>query len=256
MFEMILRHWFLLFLSFTLYCFLFFDTVRRFHAVFAVKLQMLHKGSKARRFLVDCHVILMEFLSAPLLYFVLRKYDQDKMLKRKAEAEACQQDKEKSMNLENDRRRKCRGEWLIENQPVLYYKTMNGITAVVRPADYERCLVETKRAIRNGCWESESTLMPILYTHLFLHETGRKHLCQVFNSAEFPACASGWLSDLDDIVGCYNVILVYMENIFVPFVNETILPYSGHICSTESGEKLRFELIESQAPQELQPVHL
>src|SRR6185295_8501405 len=67
-------------------------------------------------------------------------------VQRAAEAAA----KDRQRVIENERRDNARRQWLAQHRPRLYFNTSNGITAVLRPSDYEENHRRTRNARLNG----------------------------------------------------------------------------------------------------------
>src|SRR3989344_4318057 len=239
MFNFLLEHWFVALLILAIYFRLTWRTVHRYHN------EILRGHYPNRRVLWTIHV--MEFALAPILWVNLKRHDESERERVRKEADAREHNEAALKRQEIDKKDKLRQQWLRENPPTLYCNTIDGITAVVRPEDYEKCKIRTTRATRNGLWGVESILMPMSETYLFVNENGRRQIEKVLKTLSPMNHVCGWFTDLDDMVQEYNVILETKNEIFVPFVNETILPFDNHLNAGHR-DRLRWELIESQSP--------
>src|SRR3989344_1451448 len=228
------------------------QAVRRFYdEVVLVK----HVGNRVGRlrpsFLYRWATYLLLFALAPLVRYRLRKLDEQmeeekqtqRRLREKVEREQCLQ--------ENIQRAEARKLWLAENPLKLYCKTVSGITAVVRPSEYEAGQVQTHKARRNEQWTEEHVLLPINNTFLFVNKKGATLFGTSFRTGYPLDYLCGWLSDLDDLVKEYGITLETKEDIFVPYVNEALLPFDEH-RSTGKEKDYSYELTSGQAPAETQ----
>lgn len=205
-------------------------------------------------------VTLLLFPVAPVLWIVLGHLDA-KEQKRRAEQDKQYREKERAererIQQENARRAEARKQWLAENKPKLYYNTVSGVTAVLRPADYTDAQKQTERSRRNGFWDKDNVLLPVRDTFVFVTKQGREMIDANTGSDYIGRYkVAGWISQLDDIVEKSGAELVRAEDIFVPWVNETLIPYKQqsetmHDC-VHTGS--HFYLVEAQAPAELQPL--
>ncbi len=205
-------------------------------------------------------LILVVICSALVLYVIARIRTS---IRQKKEFEAdCESRRERERQFdekqkaENISRAIARKQWLAENPRRLYCKTLDGITAVLRPVDYENCQKLTATNRRNGFWEKENVLCLARPTVIFVTKQGKDLVVANTSSSPGLRCSvSGWLSDLDAIVA-QGVELVRMEDIFVPWVNETIIPFAeqAHLLSDGFDRGTYYELVERQAPPDLLPV--
>ena len=159
-------------------------------------------------------------------------------------------------HVENLRRVKLVDEWVAGSSIVLYCNTIDHITAVVRPADYERTLVETTEAISKGLWTLKKALMPVSPTFLFFEEEGWQLFVRNRSLIGIEDGSQAWdrTIDLKWWVEKCNITLVTKSDLFVPFVNESILPFEEH--SHQELRQFNMDLVRAQAPAEIQPVSL
>lgn len=208
--------------------------------------------------LVLLPITLLLFPVAPILWIVLGHLDA-KEQKRRDEADKAYREKERAewerVQQENARRCEARKQWLAENKPRLYYNTVNGVTAVLRPADYADAQKQTERSRRNGFWEKDNVLLPVRDTFVFVTKQGRE-MIDANTGSDFVGRykVAGWISQLDDIVEKSGAELVGAGDIFVPWVNETLMPFEQqkdilHDC-VHTGS--HYNLVEAQVPAELQ----
>lgn len=156
---------------------------------------------------------------------------------------------------ENNRRAEARKQWLSENKPKLYLNTIDGVTAVLMPQDYEAVVKQTAINHRNGFWDKENVLYPAPNTIVFVTKQGQETLRRSIGR-DARCNTAGLLSQLDEIVEAGNVELVRDENIFVPWVNETLIPFAEQrAVILQCYLRGTFEgLVEAQAPADLQPL--
>lgn len=161
---------------------------------------------------------------------------------------------------EDLRRAIARKQWLDENKPKLYFNTVSGVTAVLRPADYTEAQRRTELARISEYWPSQTVLMPIRQTFVFVTKTGeetiQKGVDRGGNSVRRYKVA-GLLASLHEIAYAGGAILEKKEDIFVPFVNESLMSFSGQAALIQDGfdKASVLTLIESQAPAELQSLY-
>src|SRR3989344_4267076 len=157
---------------------------------------------------------------------------------------------------ENLRRELARRDWLAINKPVFYFKTVNGITAVLRPADYEATKVTTQRMRRDGFWEKENVLYPAKQTFVFVTKQGKEAIDANTASDKSRYKVAGLISQFDDIVAKATAVAIKVDDIFLPWINETLVSFEKqstilHDC-VHTGSY--YHLVEMQAPEELQPI--
>ena len=154
-------------------------------------------------------------------------------------------------------RRKLKKQWLAENPITLYYNTVNGITVVMTEAMYEANMITTKRHRRNAMWD-KNVLMPNTDAFLFVDANGFEMFkCNSGTNTSDPIehrHVSGWLTSLDDLVEFYKITLEQKPEIFVPFVNQSVLPFAHHLYRRHGVESYELELVVGQAPKEMQPL--
>lgn len=195
--------------------------------------------------------IVLVILFALETYFERKEEKQNE--KRRVEAAERQREYLKRLEEDNNLRALGRRDWFGKNKPKLYFNTVSGVTAVLRPADWEAAKRMTENAKVNELWE-HTTLRPHRETFVFVTKSGAE-LVQTNDAHARNYKVAGWLSDLHDLCRTTDCQLLRDETIFVPWVNETLVPFEeqGRIirdCS-KATEK---ELIDKQAPVELQPV--
>ena len=125
---------------------------------------------------------------------------------------------------------------------------------MLRPADYATIQRDTERSRRNGFWEKDNVLFPARDTFVFVTKQG-KELINANAGSDYIGRykVAGWISQLDDIVERGGVELVRADDIFVPWLNETLMPFKQqaeilHDC-VHTGSY--YHLVEMQAPVEL-----
>jgi hypothetical protein len=174
--------------------------------------------------------------------------------KQQAEEARIAQEKKDQENL---RRAEARKQWFAEHPPRLYFKTVSGITAILRPADYEYALKDTRAARLNGFWEKDGTLRIYCETRIFVTKQGEELIKKNLHLDSARYEITGYVSQLHEVVEEGKIELVLADDIFVPWVNESILSFgeqknfmrsrSSNFCSLE-------ELVDKQAPADLQHV--
>jgi hypothetical protein len=207
------------------------------------------------------------FVFVPVLWLIGRPFEFRRRMREKEEYEACveqdrqNREKQKQRELEREQENKLRAEarksYFATDPPKLYYNTVNGITAVMRPADYEECKLQTKRALRDQRWTKEGVLMPSHSARIFLQQSGLELFRTNFNTKEEFSWTCGWLSRFDEVVERNGVQLEQKTDIFVPFVNESVLPFKDHLPRMHhqwSEGDLTMYLVSRQAPQEMWPL--
>lgn len=192
----------------------------------------------------------------PFLALVLHLRDEKRMREWRAKCEEQSHLAIKHKWRENEARARARKEWFAANPPVLFSNTVSGVMAIVRPIDYRATEEETKRRHRDGYWEREHILPPVYETFVFVNKQGRETIEASGVSRAVRYCIAGLFSDLDELVERYGVTLVHRDNLFVPWVNESVMPFvqqsqALHDCF---GRNLYEELVMMQAPRELQPL--
>ena len=98
--------------------------------------------------------------------------------------------------------------------------------------------------------------MPDLEAFLFVDANGRDMFVRNHRGTHDPIgfnYVSGWLTDLDDMVERYKITLEQKPEIFVPFVNSSVLPFKEHKFNRAPGRYLN-DLVVMQTPQEMRPV--
>jgi len=204
-------------------------------------------------------VRLLLFLIAPTLWIILgyldakeqkRSNEEGKKYREQQQAERGRRQKE------NSQRAEARKQWLAKNTPRLYYNTVSGVTAVLRPADYAVAQKNTEHSRRDGFWKKDSVLLPAQETRVFVTKESREMIDANIGSDYIGRYkVAGWISQLDDIVES-GIELVRAEDIFVPWVNETLLSFSeqAKMLNDCVHTGSRYHLVDMQAPRELQPI--
>lgn len=201
--------------------------------------------------------LLFLFPTTPILWPVL-KYRE--IRKEKRIAMECRQrlerqnEVERQQRQENRSRAEARKKWFATNKPTLYYNTINGITAVLRPADYERMKRETKHARLDERW-NHTILKPSTHIFTFVTKSGGE-LIEARGSHIRHGRVAGWISRLHQLCEEHDCSLVKDETIFVPWVNETLVSFSEQerVFTRGGSDWLAAELIDQQAPPELRPL--
>ncbi len=237
-----------------LYVWGFTSTVRRFYREVILIRSVGHRVERLHlSFLHRWVAYLLLFALAPLVRYRLIKLDEQAEEERRERRRQQEREEQEWKLQENIRRAEARKQWLAENPLKLYCKTVAGITAVVRPSEYEACQVQTRKARRNEQWTEERILMPIESTFLFVNTKGAALYSRNCGTSNPLQRLNGWFSDLDDLVEMYNITLETKEDIFVPYLNEALLPFGQHLDAHR--ENYSYQLTGGQAPPEMQPVN-
>ena len=232
-----------------LYIWLFHSTVRRFYEeVFRHRLEGFHPS-----FLHRWIGYILLFAVAPFIRYRLKKLDERMEEEKQTQRRQREKVAEEQRFQENTQRAEARKLWFTKNPLKLYCKTVSGITAVVRPSEYETCQVQTAKARRNEQWTEEHILLPIENTFIFVNKKGLVLFGNNFHTDSPLDYLCGWLSDLDDLVKEYGITLEMKENIFVPYVNEALLPFDQHLSAWRE-KYYPYALTDGQAPAEMQPI--
>lgn len=193
----------------------------------------------------------------PLVYhYEMRRLNNHQKIEANRRQEGWRKEREEREQ-EQARRAQLRKEWIAANKPKLYYNTVSGVTAVLRPADYDACQKDTKRSRRNGFWEKNNILLPARQTFVFVVKQGEELIRANTGSDHVRRYKiAGWLSQLDEIIEKGEVELERKEDIFVPWVNESLVPFEQQMNTLQDcfSSGSYFDLIEKQAPVELHPL--
>jgi hypothetical protein len=272
-FDFVVKHWILT----LVYVLLFANTVYLFYMGIVVKSNWYERlrhhlidkwsdplvritGTILMLLLFVLPVMLSALSIAPVLWVYLRHMDAERVKrweKEYLERERYRRAEEEERNQENERRAKARKRWLADNKPRLYFRNLLGITAVLRPRDYEAAQKETAISRRNGFWERENILIPVSETFVFVTKKGKELIDSNTGSDSVSKYkTSGWLSQLDDIVEQGGVEMVRADDIFVPWVNESLVsfPEQKEIFKDRAKTGTYYSLVETQAPKELQMI--
>ena len=204
--------------------------------------------------------IVVGYVLAIPLFLILRLVDfaewrEDKeRQKRQTEANIKAMEWRRQTEEKNQLKALQRRDWFAGNKPTLYFNTVSGVTAVLRPADYERAKRDTQNARTNELW-AHNVLKPARETFTFVTKSGGE-LIQANCDHARRYKVTGWLSDLHEICQAADCSLVRDEAIFVPWVNETLVSFQEQvrILMDCNGQASAVELIDKQAPSELQPL--
>lgn len=193
-----------------------------------------------------------------LLYASVLK---DRREYRRAQAEALAETRvlRQRMDTENNKRGLARRAWLAGNKVELYYNTLYGVTAVLRPHDYLQMKKLTVRSRRDGYWQSEEVLHPAKETVVFVTKQGADLITTNLGTEQaLKYWSAGRISQLDDICRQGSVELVKKEDIFVPWVNESLVSFEQqrHTIEECTGKDNFFTLVELQAPIQTHPIDL
>lgn len=204
--------------------------------------------------------LLLLFVPAPVLGFVLGCMDAKQ---RRRIAEVDRETEEQSRLAikrklhENEARAQVRKEWFVANPPKLYFNTVAGITAIVRPADYVEAQAFTQKRRRDGFWERDNILCPWPQTFIFINKQGDELIRAIRQRGEHVRMykVAGWFSDLDDLVERHEIELVRADDLFIPWVNESLVSFAeqGNLFRDCYGAGYA-EFVLKQAPAELQPL--
>jgi hypothetical protein len=248
-FQIVLDHW-IISLLVVLYVALYFYTVRRYHS------ELFYLGSGGGR-VVRGIVFVGLFLIAPYLRHKLKKQDEQMENERIQEESAEREHKAEAWRNANAERKKLREAWFAENPITLYYNTVNGITVVMTQAMYEANLVTTKRHRRNAMWD-KNVLVPNTEAFLFVDANGLEIFKRNAGTNTSDPIGynyvSGWLTSLDDMVERYKITLEQKVEIFVPLVNQSVLPFAEHQYRRHDVEHYEYQLVVKQAPKVMQPL--
>jgi hypothetical protein len=196
------------------------------------------------------------FLIAPLLARRLRREDFEEEQRRIQESQKRLMQEYAEQKRINAERKTLREEWLKNNPITLYYNTVSGITVVMTPAMYNANLVSTKWHRRNAMWD-KNVLMPYPEAFLFVDANGRDLFISNSGSATTDLIkynyVNGWLTDLDELVERYGITLEQKPEIFVPYVNTSVLPFHEHKFDRNFGH-YEYGLVINQTPPEMQPI--
>lgn len=115
--------------------------------------------------------------------------------------------------------------------------------------------LESNRACRNGLW-AWNVLMLSNETFLFCNRTGLSVFGQnkgiLVDPIEYDY-VSGWFTDLDELVTRFNIQLENKGDIFVPFVNESLVPFKEQSLHRKMKQFVH-HLVYEQMPAEIQPI--
>jgi hypothetical protein len=254
-FKIVLQHWVALLIT-VVYVTVFAKTVNRFsHQVLrgvGYRPQPVRQGvlTKSATFVVL-------FLFAPLVWHRLKVRDRVLEARRQMQEAEKRRLEAEEFQRHNRERADARKQWAIENRPILYYNTVSGIMAVMTPSAYQACQESTNAHRRNALWTHESSSMPSKAACLFVNATGRRLFSQNHGTADpiENGYVSGWFTDFDELERRYGIKLEHRPDIFVPYVNETILPFDDHRDGLNSrARNYEHDLVIRQMPEHLHPL--
>lgn len=195
--------------------------------------------------------------AAPLLY-AYQKHN-EAVARAKEEERRNEIDGErKRLRLENEDRAEGRKRYFSkpENRLKIYYTAEDGFAAALRPDRYEYAGRASSFARTNGIWDKQALLCPVTETVLFVTKPGlekaeRRNVRQWCGSARF-------LSELHELAERHGAELVKVPDIFVPWVNASLVPFDEQraFFGDSCGANAEYLLITAQIPEELreQPV--
>lgn len=232
------------------------STVRKFYRREVAIRTVGHRVQRLRlSFLARSITIVVLFSVAPYLRYRLNKLDEQTEERRRREEAHQKKLAEVERQKVNGERAKFREAWIKEHSLTLFYHTMSGITVVMTPAQYEACQMSTKWHRRNVLWEND-ILMPDPHACLFIDAKGFDLFVRNHGGTHDPiehSYVSGWLTALDELVDRYGITLEQKPEIFVPFVNESVLPFKEHKFNREP-RRYVYDLVIMQTPEEMHPV--
>jgi hypothetical protein len=201
--------------------------------------------------------LLRLFFTAPVLRSRIRLYDE---AQRRWLNQIMDEDRRRAVET-NIKRKELRMEYFKDNRPRLMTKCISGIHVVMTPGMYDRQVDATTAALRNARWEHENILLPSSEAFMFVDAKGAEQFRKargVRSNVDDVVRHhfSGWLTDLDWLVKKYNIELVTKQDIFVPFINEAILPYGEQSARYSNRGGYETELVAIQAPPEMHPVRV
>lgn len=168
---------------------------------------------------------------------------QDDLIKRRMQAIA-----------ENDRRYEKKRKWLKANKIRIYMKTIDNFTAVLTEGSYHMAREFTREMQMEGKWPQGNLLYPSRETVVFATfpamedlrvRTGCNHV------AEYKI--AGPPSVLHRLIEKYGIEVREASDIFVPWVNESILDFKTQETLIKDGRNVYFdEIVVSQVPPDLQ----
>ncbi len=196
------------------------------------------------------------FTCGPLLW-IGYTYTDSKERKERDELIRVEAENRKARKEENERRADARAQWFTDHRPRLYYNTIDGVTAVLDPEEYVATKKRTAHAITDERWSNPSRFLPEAKTCVFVTQSARNRIFAILKTewvAEKKIC--GYRSRLDIIVEKNNVELVHAPEIFVPWVNESLLSFETQRQKFRDCEGWGTSemLVERQAPAELQSI--
>jgi len=202
-------------------------------------------------FVWEIPAFLLLFPLGPILWIVLGVLDakrcrEEREIYRKIDED--RQARVKEILAENKIRWEKREKWLSENASscTLFFKTMDGITAVLASGDYAEAKRVTERSRRDGFWESYSVLNLSPDTVVFLTKGALDRIRLDFQAP--------MLSSLDDLVAI-GFKLEEAPDILVPMVNEALISFKGQLTTLNNHSMFSHKnLVEAFIPKELRPL--
>lgn len=165
--------------------------------------------------------------------FMIFSFYKDKSYIRRREASKKEQLLEaEKLRLESSICAGKREQYYKQIRPLLYFNTVAGITAVMTPDEYKRAQKETSTARINETWQNENVLLPsACRPFLFVTNSGKKQIDGVMTTMGWVFSGYTWYNQLHELLEEFNVDFQQKQDIFVPFVNETLVPYEEHKVS-------------------------
>ncbi len=235
----------------------YYKTVRRYYyetVLFETTGSIPHPRLEAASLWFRFTVIVEGCVLAPLLARKYRKQHEEQVLR---DEQRRMIEESRAARVAYELATKCeesREAWLQNNPVTLYYNTVDGITVVTTPRMYAHMQLATAWYRRNAMWD-KTVLMPDPAVHLFVDKKGFENVAKNYPTkpADPVTCGqvSGWLTTLDELVARYRISMEQKLDLFVPCVNESVLPFSEHVITTRARGKYVEDLVRNQAPLEL-----
>ena len=209
-------------------------------------------SSNARNW-IKIPLMLFVIVFLPILYSIAKTTEIIENRRERERKESQKQElKEKELRRTeiNQQREQLRQAYFVEHPPKLYYNTLSGVTAVLSPQNHILALKETEYAILDGRWTDEQRLLPFPGTAVFATVSGMELVSM--NTGRQAGVVSGYISKVHDLAERYSITLERDPRIFVPWVNEGVLPFKEHTSCCFSGLYEALYLV--QAPKEMRPI--
>src|SRR3989344_2822538 len=188
-------------------------------------------GAIAFLILVLLPTVILAYLTAPILWliqiYIERKWQQVEAARYRLE-ETTRQRREHERREENVRRADARKQWLEKNRLTLYYHTIDGITAVMTPGSLEKAREWTEYQRLDGYWGYENLLCPTngeCPVYIFATKQGREAIELRAGDSISRYKIAGPFSQLYALRKEFSVVLLPYDEIFVPWVNDSVFKY-------------------------------